>query len=211
MILLESLKRVNYCSPTEWRGFTVNSSNVRIMYEKYYFAVIVNDKKIHVRQLKKPYLEDLTYTELIDLTKHLFDFSNVIEEQFAESYCENIDFCIKKRELVDKPIEELVERTNCNLLCIEKNSCGSCGCHLCAKKNGYFYRGEIFIRKRLHDNDVRYISPSNDQLIKDLFDETLGYFRKDGCCLPRKIRSETCLRYTCDEFIKYEMKRETND
>ncbi len=208
MIVLKTLTRTNYCSPTEWIGTTSIGSEVRIAYEGYYFTVLVNNAKIDVRQLEKQYLEDLTYSEVIDLTKHLFDYSNVEEEQFSELYHKNIDFCIKKRELVDRPFDDLIKKPNCDLFCIEKNIKCNCGCNLCAKKNGYFHKGEIFVRRRLPVDHVEYISDEDFKLIKDLFDDEKGYLREGGCCLSRKSRSEICLRYLCDQAIRYMMKEE---
>jgi hypothetical protein len=35
----------------------------------------------------------------------------------------------------------------------------------------------------------------------ELFDESTGYWRKDGCSLPRELRSEVCLIFNCSSKI----------
>lgn len=38
-------------------------------------------------------------------------------------------------------------------------------------------------------------------LYAELFDEDTGFWRKDGCALPRDLRSPLCLRYNCIKNI----------
>ena len=59
-----------------------------------------------------------------------------------------------------------------------------CCCHSCATQNGYLY-----------------ILPANCSIQNryvEMYDDKTGYWRKGkGCILPRRMRSQTCLTYSC--------------
>lgn len=48
------------------------------------------------------------------------------------------------------------------------------------------------------------ISPQMYDTIKTLYNEETGFWTENGCSLPRKYRSETCLTYSCSNHTEYE-------
>jgi hypothetical protein len=48
---------------------------------------------------------------------------------------------------------------------------------------------------------LKNISYNDTFTYAELFDEKRGFWRKDGCALPRELRSATCLIYHCGSLI----------
>lgn len=85
------------------------------------------------------------------------------------------------------PIEELIEKPNCNFVCPEGREF-QCGCNECGKHKGFYIPGERERRFTKEENEI----------IDSVFFENVGFLTKDGCALTRKLMSDACLRSVCN-------------
>jgi len=104
----------------------------------------------------------------------------------------------KKKRLVIEgfPLEQLIKAPNCGFKCPNGKSLGNkfnCGCDNCGEDNGYFQEKD---KNRLNKEDFVEIESLRTEN---------GWLGKNGCSLPRKIRSEVCLRYVCVEMTEFEV------
>ena len=64
----------------------------------------------------------------------------------------------------------------------------TCGCDYCAENKGFYMASEI----------KRNFTPNEAKRIANAFDSIKGYLGIDGCVLPRKLRSFSCLSWSKD-------------
>ena len=79
-----------------------------------------------------------------------------------------------------------IENNPCNIPKDCPNGIPSCGCKYCAKNNGFYAAHEI----------ERIFTSEAAKQIKEKWDEKTGYLGPDGCVLPRKLRSFSCLSWS---------------
>ena len=91
-----------------------------------------------------------------------------------------------------KTREYLIKESNCDGCdYIKNNICVAC--KDCAKTKGYFTKQEL-----------KEFDEPTQEMIKIIYRKETGYLRDFGCCLPRPMRSFTCLNYIC----KYDRNKE---
>ncbi|RLC36813.1 hypothetical protein DRH27_04650 [Candidatus Falkowbacteria bacterium] len=89
------------------------------------------------------------------------------------------------------PLKKLFDKPNCGCDC-PNEAPFSCGCENCLDEKGYFVESE-------KDKRARLLNLTADEIrLWEILLTDKGYFVTDsGCSLPRKLRSEKCLRYIC--------------
>lgn len=96
-----------------------------------------------------------------------------------------------------KSVDDLIARSKRQILIDNWPNCGhhcpkgrefDCGCELCAENNGYFQPGEI-----------EQFGQEDQEIIRSCWRPETGYWGKDGCRLPVRLRPIRCLEYVCTD------------
>ena len=82
--------------------------------------------------------------------------------------------------------KEYFDSPNCNFNCPSGREFFCCKEFDCKKHHGFFEWDEI-----------SFFSDKERSKILSLWDERTGFQRKEGCVLPRELRSYICLTYAC--------------
>jgi len=87
--------------------------------------------------------------------------------------------------------EEYFNKVSCDFNCPPNKEFFCCKEFGCKKHNGYFEWEE-----------VSFFSDKEREEILSSWNNGTGFYRKDGCALPRKLRSYICLTYSCNHSKK---------
>ncbi len=82
--------------------------------------------------------------------------------------------------------EDYFNKPNCNFNCPSGREFFCCKEFDCKKNHGFFEWDEI-----------SFFSEEEREKILSLWNNGMGFQRKDGCALPRELRSYICLTFTC--------------
>lgn len=96
----------------------------------------------------------------------------------------------KKRETM--PLAEIIAESDCGHNCPPWFPDG-CGCKNCAANKGFFTQGEF---------EYRNFSDTDIEQIEFLLSRPQGCLGENGCELPRRLRSEQCLRAYCNPLAE---------
>ena len=94
----------------------------------------------------------------------------------------------------EKAREYLIKEGDCDAECNSIKNGGICPtCKNCGKNKGYYKKDEL-----------KQFDKPTQEMIEVMYNKKTGYLRDIGCCLPRPMRSFTCLNHMC----KYEFNKE---
>jgi len=107
---------------------------------------------------------------------------------------------LKTREEYDRlrkraetlPIDDLINEPDCDHNCPPCRPDG-CDCCFCHEHKGYYKNGEM---------NVRNFTENEIEMINEMLEKPEGCLGEKGCMLPRRLRSEACLRARCNPYEK---------